>query len=352
MALKKNQQPILPSISQMQKKTSLLSLNQDNTDETSYIRELPISELDNFEGNRFPVIDDAPDMLDLITSIKENGVLEPVIVFKKEDGRYQLVSGHRRKRACELLGKETIPCDIRPAMDYDHMIIICNHANIYRPNIPISVKALSLKDEWDAITRLRERGEGHEFDDVTDEEPSSTATEKALKKTEETKTQLFRYLRIASLNKDLLTLVDSEKIPFTCAVEISYINEKCQQRLFEILHDSGKKLSLANAKRLHARENTSHGLSPRDVEIFLTNPQRRRRPSQEKAFVPSQKIRSLIPDSVNKNDIEEYVCAALLAYQAKEREQEDIFEAYADQPSETENIETIVKPNFNRPPRV
>ena len=190
------------------------------------IRDIPLELIDDFPDHPFKVRDDE-DMLQLVESIKERGVITAATVRQKEDGRYELVSGHRRKRACELAGFETLRCEVVD-LNRDEATILMVESNYQRSQILPSEKAFAYKMRLDAMKRQGERTdltsdpvgwklEGKESAHIIGEQAGDSQT------------QVRRYIRLTNLVPELLEFVDEGKIKMRPAVELSYLDEDCQR---------------------------------------------------------------------------------------------------------------------------
>lgn len=207
------------------------------------ISEIPINNLYNFKNHPFKITDDEK-MEELIESIKEYGVLRPILIRKSDNG-YEIVSGHRRKHACEILGKKTIPAVIRE-LDDDEATIIMVDSNLQRDKILPSEKAFSYKMKLDAMKRQGKRT------DLTSSQVGRKlrSDEQLAEETGESRNQIQRFIRLTSLNKDLLEMVDTNKIPFNTAVELSYLKENEQKILYTAIIEYKTIPSMKQAVRL------------------------------------------------------------------------------------------------------
>ena len=213
-------------------------------DRLSKIRDIPISEIDDFPDHPFMVRDDE-DMQNLIESIKERGVITPAMVRKKEDGRYELISGHRRKRACQLAGMNTLRCEVVD-MDRDEATIMMVESNFQRSNILPSEKAFAYKMKMEALKRKAGRPEKNSSQVATN---FDTATEIG-KSAGESRDQVFRYIRLTNLIPEILQMVDDGRIALTPAVELSYLQPSEQETLFSMMDCDEVTPSLSQAQRL------------------------------------------------------------------------------------------------------
>ena len=195
---------------------------QEERDEAKLqkIRDIPLTEIDDFPDHPFQVREDE-DMFQLVESIKERGVITPATVRQKEDGRYELVSGHRRKKACELAGFETLRCEV-VELTRDEATILMVESNFQRSQILPSEKAFAYKMRLEAMKRQagrpsKENGVPVGHDSLMGKSRELLATESA-----DSNTQIQRYVRLTNLVPELLELVDEGKIKMRPAVELSY----------------------------------------------------------------------------------------------------------------------------------
>ena len=212
--------------------------------------EIRVDEIDTFRGHPFKVLDD-DKMNDLVKSIKLNGILTPVLLRPEPDGRYEMISGHRRLHAAILVGLEAIPAIIRD-LDDDDATIIMVEANLQREEILPSEKAFAYKMRYEAVKRKAGRpGKGGKVLNgrtVTNEEKNSSQIEtnfcvrsdyELAEELGESRAQLQRYIRLTELIPELLELVDQKKIPMMTAVDISFIGTQTQKYLYEYIKVNG-----------------------------------------------------------------------------------------------------------------
>lgn len=274
-----------------------------------HIHDIPIELIDDFPEHPFQVRMDE-DMQQLVESIKERGVLTPITLRQKEDGRYEIVSGHRRKKACELAGFETVRAEVRE-MTKDEAIIYMVESNFQRSQILPSEKAFSYKMRLEAMKRqagrpAKENGGpvGHNFDgqksrDILAADASDSAR------------QIQRYIRLTELIPEILQMVDEGKIAFRPAVELSYLSEVEQRWLHEAMEYADATPSLAQAIKLKAFSQDKT-LGPHVIESLLSE----EKPNQREKFsFRADRLRRYIPDSVPFNQTEDFVCKALEHYQ-------------------------------------
>lgn len=267
------------------------------------IREIPIELIDNFPNHPFKVKDDE-EMFKLVDSVKTNGVLTPAILRPKENGRYEMVSGHRRKRACELAQIDTIRCEVRDLTD-DEATILMVESNYHRPEILPSEKAFAYKMRLEAMNRQGKRS------DLTSAPVGQKLSREALaEETGDSHSQIQRYIRLTYLIPELLNLVDEGSIKMRPAVELSYLNEDFQKAVFEEIELNLSTPSHAQAIRLRKMQDEGT-LSTQTISEIMCE----EKPNQkERIVLSSERVRKLIPKSVTLDKTEDYVCKALEHY--------------------------------------
>ena len=191
----------------------------------SKIREIPIAEIDEFPDHPFKVLMDE-DMEQLVDSVRRSGVMTPATVRQKEDGRYELISGHRRKKACELAGLETLKCEVKE-LTRDEAIIVMVESNLQRTTILPSEKAFAYKMRLEAMNRQGQRS------DLTSCQVGSklSSASEVAKKSGDSERQVFRFVRLTELVPEILMMVDERRIALNPAVELSYLTEGQQYTL-------------------------------------------------------------------------------------------------------------------------
>lgn len=279
------------------------------------IHNLPINEIDDFPNHPYKVKDDE-DMMNLVESIRDNGVLTPAAVRKKEDGRYEMLAGHRRKRACIINGIETLPCEIKE-MDRDAAIIFMCDSNLQRTKILPSEKAFAYKMKLEAMNRQGKR---------TDLTSSPVGTklrsdQKLAQEVGESRNQIQRYIRLTELIPEILDLVDEGKIALRPAVEISYLPPELQKELLENMEMED--CTPSHAQTLRMRGFLKEGkLTP---EVIAAIMQEEKPNQREKIILRDDRTRKLIPKDLPPAKREEYIIAALEFYgrhRAKQRERD------------------------------
>ena len=268
------------------------------------IHEIPLSEIDEFPNHPFHIRLDE-DMDQLVESIKERGIITPVTLRQKPDGRYEIVSGHRRTKACELAGLATVKAEIKE-LSRDEAIILMVESNLQRTTILPSEKAFSYKMRLEAMNRQGQRT------DLT----SRPVVEK-LDSAESVGTaqgdsgrQVQRYIRLTHLIPPLLDLVDAGKIAFRPAVELSYLTEEEQNSLLDSINSEQSTPSLAQALKM--KEFSQNGRLNADVILSIMCEQK---PNQkEKISFQSERLKPFIPKNFTAKQTEDYVVKALEYY--------------------------------------
>ena len=281
------------------------------------IYDIPLSEIDDFPNHPFKVKMDE-DMNQLVQSVKERGVITPITLRQKEDGRYEIVSGHRRRKACELAGLERVPAEIKE-LSRDEAIILMVESNLQRSIILPSEKAFSYKMRLEAMKRQGERT------DLTSVPVAqkSTSREQLGKEVGESQDQVRRYIRLTQLIQPLLDLVDEGRIAFRPAVELSYLKKEEQEDLLEEISYADATPSLAQAIKMK-RFSQEGKLSNEVIESIMSE----EKPNQkEKIRIKYEDARRFIPDSVPYNKTGEYIMKALEYYHRVQERQKDRGEA-------------------------
>ena len=197
------------------------------------IYDIPLTEIDDFPDHPFKVMLDE-DMDQLVQSIKERGIITPITLRQKEDGRYEIVSGHRRKKACELAGLETVKSEIKE-LTRDEAIILMVESNYQRSSILPSEKAFAYKMRLEAMKRQAGRPSKENCDPVGHNLAGIRSVEVMAEDSPDSRNQIQRYVRLTELSPDLLNMVDETRIAFRPAVELSYLKEDEQKSLLEAM---------------------------------------------------------------------------------------------------------------------
>ena len=270
----------------------------------SKIRDIPISEIDEFPDHPFKVLMDE-DMEQLVESVKRNGVMTPATVRLKENGRYELISGHRRKKACELAGLETLKCEVKD-LTRDEAIIIMVESNLQRSVILPSEKAFAYKMRLEAMDRQGKRNDLTSTPLVS----KSRSNEELADKVGESREQIRRFIRLTELVPEILQMVDEKQIAFRPAVEISYLAEEQQYTLLEAMSYNDATPSLAQAIKMK-KFNQDGKLTDEVIQSIMEE----EKPNQkEKPAFRDERITKLIPKTVPKGQETDFVVKALEFY--------------------------------------
>ena len=274
----------------------------------SKIRDIPLSQIDEFPDHPFKVLMDE-DMEQLVESIKRNGVMTPATVRLKEDGRYELVSGHRRKKACELAGLETLKCEVKE-LTRDEAIIVMVESNLQRSTILPSEKAFAYKMRLEAMKRQAGRPTKENYSPMGNNLEFATSSDELADKVGESKNQIFRFIRLTELVPEILQMVDERQIAFRPAVEISYLNEEQQYTLLEAMSYNDATPSLAQAIKM--KKFMQEGKLT--VEVIQSIMEEEKPNQREKPAFRDERITKLIPKSVPKGQEADFVVKALEFY--------------------------------------
>ena len=263
--------------------------------------------IDEFPDHPFKVRDDE-DMIQLVESVKERGVITPATVRQKDDGRYELISGHRRKRACELAGFEALRCEV-VALDRDAATVLMVESNYQRSQILPSEKAFAYKMRLDALSRQGKRTD-LTSDPVGGKWDGKETAQMIGEQSGDSQTQVRRYIRLTNLVPELLDLVDEGKIKMRPAVELSYLNEGNQRAVVDEIDLN--QCTPSHDQTIRMRKFFTEGkLTPEVVSAIMSE----EKPNQrEKIVLRGDKVRSLIPKNIPVSQTEDYVVKALEHY--------------------------------------
>lgn len=277
---------------------------QRDEEQLSKIRDIPLELIDDFPDHPFKVRDDE-DMMQLVESVKERGVITPATVRQKEDGRYELVSGHRRKRACELAGFETLRSEIVD-LNRDEATILMVESNFQRSEILPSEKAFAYKMRLEALSRqgkrtdltsnpLGRKSDGKETAQIIGEQSGDSQT------------QVRRYIRLTNLVPELLEFVDEGRIKMRPAVELSYLDEDCQRDVVDEIDLNDATPSHDQTIRMRKLFNEGN-LTTEAIHAVMSE----EKPNQkEKIVLRGDRVRQLIPKNIPVSQTEDFVCKAL-----------------------------------------
>lgn len=271
------------------------------------VQNIPLGELHPFKNHPFKVKDDAA-MQDTVDSVREYGVLVPAIARPDPSGGYELIAGHRRHHASELAGKETMPVIIRD-LDDDAATIIMVDSNLQRETILPSEKAFAYKMKLEAIKRQGERT------DLTSSPLDKklkglTSAQQVSQKSGDSQPQIYRYIRLTELIPPMLDMVDSGKIAFRPAVELSYLSKEQQQSLYDTMECEDCTPSLAQAIKM--KEFSRDGKLTE--EVILSMMQEEKPNQREKPAFRDERITRLIPKSIPRGQETDFVIRALEFY--------------------------------------
>ena len=280
---------------------------QRDEEQLSKIRDIPLELIDDFPDHPFKVRDDE-DMMQLVESVKERGVITPATVRQKEDGRYELVSGHRRKRACELAGFETLRSEIVD-LNRDEATILMVESNFQRSEILPSEKAFAYKMRLEALSRqgkrtdltsnpLGRKSDGKETAQIIGEQSGDSQT------------QVRRYIRLTNLVPELLEFVDEGRIKMRPAVELSYLDEDCQRDVVDEIDLNDATPSHDQTIRMRKLFNEGN-LTTEAIHAVMSE----EKPNQkEKIVLRGDRVRQLTPKNIPVSQTEDFVCKALEHY--------------------------------------
>lgn len=282
---------------------------QRDEEQLSKIRDIPLELIDDFPDHPFKVRDDE-DMMQLVESVKERGVITPATVRQKEDGRYELVSGHRRKRACELAGFETLRSEIVD-LNRDEATILMVESNFQRSEILPSEKAFAYKMRLEAMKR-----QGQRTDLTSTPLVEKLAGKDALsvsrigEEVGESREQIRRYIRLTNLVPELLEFVDEGRIEMRPAVELSYLDEDCQRDVVDEIDLNDATPSHDQTIRMRKLFNEGN-LTTEAIHAVMSE----EKPNQkEKIVLRGDRVRQLIPKNIPVSQTEDFVCKALEHY--------------------------------------
>lgn len=296
--------------------TSLDSLftTQEQRDEAKRdsVQDIPISQISDFPEHPFKVKQDEA-MLEMAESVRQYGVLVPGLVRQLEDGSYQMVSGHRRKLASELAGRDTIPCIVRDLTD-DEAVIIMVDSNLQRERVLPSEKAFAYKMKLDAMRRQGQRT------DLTSRPmvEKLESVEKMGRDTGESGRQIQRYIRLTNLIPEILDMVDDGRIAFRPAVELSYLTEQEQSALYDTMGREDCTPSLEQAIKMKAFSRDG-----KLTDAVIRSIMAEEKPNQKEQFrIPKERISKYFKPGTPARTMEDTIIKALDYYRKRQREME------------------------------
>lgn len=273
-----------------------------------------MDDIDDFPDHPFQVKEDEV-MFEMVQSIKQYGVLTPAVARSKEDGRYELISGHRRKRACELAGLETLPTIVRQ-MTRDEAVIFMVDSNLQREIILPSEKAFSYKMRLEAMKRQAGRPSKENGVPLGLNYLQGKSRELLAVKSPDSNTQIQRYIRLTELIPEILKMVDDNKMAFRPAVEISYLTKEEQQSLYDTMESEDCTPSLAQAIKM--KEFSHSGKLGDDVILSILQEEK---PNQKEQFkMPKERISKYFAPGTPMQKMEDTIVKALEFYRKRQRE--------------------------------
>ena len=268
------------------------------------IREIPLDQLVPFKDHPFKVIDDE-SMMDTVQSIREHGILLPLIARPMPDGKYEIVSGHRRSHAGKLAGLETVPVIVRE-LDDDAAVILMVDSNLQRENILPSERAFAFKMKLEAM-----KHQGQRLDltcsQVGNKLQGKKSSEVLAEQIGQSKNQIFRFIRLTELLPELLDLVDERKFAFNSAVEVSYLNPEEQGWLAETIDSEQSTPSLSQAQRL--KRFSQDGKLTEDMVLAIMSEQKK--PETERVVLQSRQISQYFSPSATPKEMETSILSML-----------------------------------------
>lgn len=290
---------------------------QREEEKLSKIRDIPLGLIDDFPDHPFKVRDDE-DMLQLIESIRDRGVITPATVRQKEDGRYELISGHRRKRACELAGFQILRCEV-VAMSRDEVTILMVESNFQRSKILPSENAFAYKMRLDAMKRQAGRPRKENSDPVGPNLIGTRSNSLLAEETGESTSQIKRFIRLTYLVPELLEFVDQDRIKMRPAVELSYLDEDCQRDIVDEIDMNDATPS--HDQTIRMRKFFEEGkLTTEVIQAIMSE----EKPNQkEKITLSMDRVEKFIPKNIKISQREDFICKALEHYNKYLRQRAD-----------------------------
>lgn len=280
--------------------------------EPEQVRSIPISELYPFKDHPFSVVDDKR-MEEMVESVKEFGVMVPVIARPLDGGGYEIVSGHRRKRACELAGIETIPVLIRNLDDDEATILMVDSNLQQRTDIPPTERAKAYQMKMEALTH-----QGKRQDLTSRQVGEKLSVARIAEDSGDSERQVHRYLRLNNLNPELQEMVDEGRLAFTPAVEISYLKPEEQRDLAVSLEETQNTPSLSQAQRIRKLSETGGVTKDKLDDIMMEE----KKPLRDSITLSHDTLKKYFPKSYSIQKIEQIIIKLLENYLKKQRSQE------------------------------
>jgi len=300
--------------------TSLDSLftTQEQRDEAKRdsVQDIPISQISDFPEHPFKVKQDEA-MLEMVESVRQYGVLVPGLVRQLEDGSYQMVSGHRRKMASELAGRDTIPCIVRDLTD-DEAVIIMVDSNLQRERVLPSEKAFAYKMKLDAMRRQAGRPSKENSSPVGIDFRGKQSLDIMSEESGDSRNQIHRFIRLTNLIPEILDMVDDGRIAFRPAVELSYLTEQEQSALYDTMGREDCTPSLAQAIKMKAFSRDG-----KLTDAVILSIMEEEKPNQKEQFrIPKERISKYFKPGTPARTMEDTIIKALDYYRKRQREME------------------------------
>lgn len=296
----------------------IFSTEESRADERrEKVTEIPLSQLHPFRNHPFKVLDDER-MLDTAESIREYGVLVPAIVRPREEGGYEIVAGHRRKRGCEIAGLDTMPVIVRD-LDDDAATIIMVDSNIQRETLLPSERAFAYKMKLDAMKRQAGRPSKGNYSQVGNNSLGTTSSELMAQQIGESKNQIFRFIRLTNLIPELLDMVDNRKIAFNPAVELSYLKQDEQTELLDAMDSEQAMPSLSQAQRL--KKFSQEGRLSIDVMRAIMSEEKKS--DLDRVTLSSEKLSKYFPKSWTPAQMENQIIKLLESWYKRRQQMQE-----------------------------
>ena len=285
-----------------------------NNGPNEQIREIPLSELFPFKDHPFSVMDDKK-MMDMVESVKEFGVMIPIIARPLDGGGYEIVSGHRRKRACELAGIKTIPVLVRD-LDNDEATILMVDSNLQqRDVIPPTERGRAYQMKLEA---LKHQGKRKDLTSSHDEKKLKWAMDQVADDAGKSRAQVARYIRLNSLNPELQEMVDEGRLAITPAVELSYLRPEEQRDIAVALEETQNTPSLSQAQRIRKMSESGEATREKLTDIMMEE----KKPLRDSITLSHDTLKKYFPKSYSIQKIEQIIIKLLENYLKKQRSQE------------------------------
>lgn len=281
-----------------------------------YVKNISIYEITDFPNHPFKVkMDDK--MLETIESVRDHGVLVPALVREKPTGGYEMISGHRRKMASELAGKETMPCIVRNLSD-DQAVIVMVDSNLQREEILPSEKAFAYKMRLEAMKRQAGRPSKNNLTPVVSDLNGLRTNEALGKEVGESRETIRRYIRLTELIPEILDMVDNKKIAMRPAVELSYLPKEEQEILYDTMESEA--CTPSHAQAIKIRKFSAEGRLNEDVLLSIMSEEKPNQVEQWK--IPKNRLKKYFPSGTTQQKMEETIIKALELYRKREKSRE------------------------------